>query len=112
MNVEKTMSTLTLKVSTDIYAKLQKEADRLGKPLQAVIQEWLTEQADKLPAPDNDRERARQALRDAGLLVEPGPKLSELADPTLNLEDVRNALGRARGKPLSEIALEQRGPKE
>jgi hypothetical protein len=69
---------------------------------------------DSLPntTPDNDRERAHQALRTAGLLTEPGPNLRKLADPMVRLEDVEAALARAGGKTLSEIVLEQRGSKE
>ena len=61
--------------------------------------------------PDSDRERARQVLRAAGLLTELGPNLRKLADSTVRLEDVQAALARAGGKTLSEIVLEQRGPK-
>jgi len=62
-----------------------------------------------LARPDSNRERARQALRVAGLLTDLGPNLRRLADPTVRLESVRTALGRAGGKALGEIVLEQRG---
>jgi len=65
-----------------------------------------------LAKPDSDREKARQSLYAAGLLTELGPNLRGLADPTVRLENVRAALGRAGGKTRSEIVLEQRGPKE
>ena len=61
--------------------------------------------------PDSERERARQVLRAAGLLTELGPNLRKLADSTVRLEDVQAALARVGGKTLSEIVLEQRGPK-
>ncbi len=69
---------------------------------------------DNLPSarPDSERERARQVLRAAGLLTELGPNSRKLADSTVRLEDVQAALARAGGKTLSEIVLEQRGPKE
>ena len=68
---------------------------------------------DNLPSarPASERERARQVLRAAGLLTELGPNLRRLADSTVRLEDVQAALARAGGKTLSEIVLEQRGPK-
>ena len=53
----------------------------------------------------------RQALRAAGLLVELSPTLRARIDPTVRQEDVEASLARAGGKPLSEIVLEQRGPK-
>jgi len=59
----------------------------------------------------SNRERVRQALRAAGLLTDLGPNMRRLADPAVRLEDVNAALARAGGKPLSEIVLEQRGPK-
>jgi hypothetical protein len=100
------MTTLTMELPPEIYHRLREEAERLGKPPQVVAQEWLVERL------TGDRGKARQALQSAGLLTELSPHLSELADSTVRLEDVRAALARAGGKPLSEIVLEQRGPKE
>ena len=108
----KEMTVLTLKLPPQVYRRLHEEAARLGKPPQVVAEEWLAERlTPPTAAPDSDRERARQALRAAGLLSELGPNLCRLADPTVRLENVRAALGRAGGKTLSEIVLEQRGPK-
>jgi hypothetical protein len=71
----------------------------------------MTEKGSEQPARcENDREKARQALREAGLLTQIGPHLRELADPTVHLEEINAALDRAGGKKLSEIILEQRGP--
>jgi len=106
------MNVLTLRLPPQVYRRLREEAARLGKSPQVVAEEWLAERlTPPAAAPDSDRERARQALRAAGLLSELGPNLRRLADPTMHLESVRAALGRAGGKTLSEIVLEQRGPK-
>jgi len=132
------MTVLTLKLSPEAYRRLHEEAARLGKSPQIMAQEWLAERAAQLSAihygvqvsgelasrpgieaapPDKGlaleqpSERARQALRAAGLLTDLGPNLRRLADPAVRLEDVNAALARAGGKPLSEIVLEQRGPK-
>jgi hypothetical protein len=106
------MTALNLKLPPKIYRQLREEAARLGKSPQAVAQEWIVERlTPPSAAPSTDRERARQALRAAGLLTELGPNLRRLADPTVRLEDVKAALNRAGGKALSEIILEQRGPK-
>ncbi len=52
-------------------------------------------------------------LRAAGLLAELSPEEKErAAQSTATLEEVSAALDRAGGKPLSEIILEMRGPKE
>ena len=106
------MATLTLEIPPEVYHRLREEADRVGKPLQSMIQEWLVERLAP-PAPESlsNREEVRQALRDAGLWVELSPSLRRMADPTVCLEDVEAALGRVGGKSLSNIVLEQRGPK-
>jgi hypothetical protein len=52
-------------------------------------------------------------LRAAGLLAELSPAEKERARrSTMTLEEVSAALSRAGGKPLSELILEMRGPKE
>lgn len=64
-------------------------------------------------APLGERERATELLRAAGLLAELSPAEKErAAQSTLTLDEVHAILDRAGGKPLSEIILEMRGPKE
>jgi len=107
------MTVLTLNVPPEVHRRLDEEASRLGKPLQAVAEEWLAERmAPPTATPSSDRERAHQALCAAGLLAELGPNLRSRADSMVRLEDINVALGRAGGKTLGEIVLEQRGPKE
>jgi len=106
------MSALTLELPPELYHRLREEADRLSKPPQVVAQQWIAARlASPIPAPGSDREKVRHALRAAGLLAELGPGLRERIDPSVRLEDVESSLARAGGKPLSEIVLEQRGPK-
>jgi hypothetical protein len=103
---------LTLELSPDLYRRLHWEASHAGKPASVMAQEWLAERLAAAPSPAFDeRERVTQVLRAAGMLAELGPELSARADPTISLEEVRASLDRAGGKPLSEIILEQRGPK-
>ena len=67
---------------------------------------------DIVPAPAGERERVRAALQAAGLRAELGPEAQLLAaESTATLEEVEAAFARAGGQPLSEIVLEQRGPK-
>lgn len=108
------MAALMLELPPQLYARLRDEAERIEKPMATVVEEWL---ADRLlvPPPGNDRERARAALLAAGLLVaEPlSPELRQrVASAALTLEEVGAGLERAGGRPLSEIVLEQRGPKD
>ena len=105
------MSQFTIDLRPDVLNRLCHEATRTGKPIETVASELLDE---RLPAaPRNEREHARDVLRAAGLLTELGPELKQRADQsTAALDDVSVALSRGGGKPLSEIVIEQRGPKE
>ncbi len=106
------MAQLTLELPPEAYQRLHEAATRLGKPPQVVAQEWLIERLSvPMPAPDSARENVRRALRAAGLLVERSPHLYRHGDRQVRLEDVEASLARVGGKPLSEIVLEQRGPK-
>lgn len=63
--------------------------------------------------PSSERERLRGALRAAGKLAELTPNEKAVAaQATLTLDEARAILDRAGGKPLSELVLEMRGPKE
>ena len=104
------MSQLTIDVRPDVLERLRREATRTGKPIEKVASELLEERLST--APVTERERARDVLRAAGLLTELGPELKQrAAQSTASLEEVSAALSRAGGKPLSEIVIEQRGPK-
>lgn len=107
------MTRLILDLPPELYERLQTEADQQGKSAQDVIQEWLAERLAWPPAPPGERERAIEALHAAGLLAELSPEENVRAgQATMTLEEVRAALDRAGGKPLSELILEMRGPKE
>jgi hypothetical protein len=107
------MATLTLELPPEVYRRLHEEANRLGKPPQVVVQEWLIERLSvPVPVPESgEREKARRALRAAGLLVEQHSPLCQYVAQKVRLEDVEATLARVGGKPLSDIVLEQRGPK-
>lgn len=103
---------LTLELPPDVFTRLRTEAERVGKPRSAVVQEWV---AERLPAapPAGDRARARRAARRRAVNRGPrGPELRRRAETAqVTLEEVSADLERAGGRPLSEIILEQRGPK-
>lgn len=108
------MRTLTLDMPTDMYQRLAAEANRLGQLPQVMALEWLSTRWG-LSTPQIAQEEediGGQALRAAGLLTELSPGLSELADPTVRLEDVIAAMARAEGPSLSEIVLEERRSRE
>jgi plasmid stability protein len=105
------MTAVTIDLPTDVYQRLHDEASRAGKSVEAIAQELLIERLVS-PVPVSERERATEILRAAGLLTEPGPEMkARAARSTATLEEVRAAFARSPGKPLSEIVIEQRGPK-
>ncbi len=86
---------------------------RLIRGLLCTRTEYTCGRGGAAAAPADERQRATEALRTAGLLAELSPEEKALAaQSTLTLEEARAILDRAGGKPLSEIILEMRGPKE
>lgn len=108
------MTTLTLALSDELYERLRAEAERQGRSEGEVARGWLAERLDvPAPVPMGERERAIEVLRAAGLLTELSPEeKKEARRSKATLEEVSAALERAGGKPLSEVILEMRGPKE
>lgn len=105
------MTTITLDLPPEIYQRLLAEARQRGAPVEAVAATLLTEQLASVHL--SERDRATAVLREAGLLTELSPEEKErAARSTLTLEEARAILDRAGGKPLSEVILEMRGPKE
>jgi hypothetical protein len=106
------MTTVTLELPPELYERLQAEAQQIGAPIEVLIEDWLARRFPP-PEPTAERERARAVLRAAGLLTELGPELKQrAARATATIEEIQAAFARAGGKPLSEIVIEQRGPKE
>ncbi len=104
------MTTLTLELPPELYERLHSEAQRAGQPVEELVAAWVVE---RLPPPLSEREQMIAALRAAGLLAEPTDAMKALAaESTATLEEVSAALSRPGGRPLSEIIIEQRGPKE
>jgi plasmid stability protein len=104
------MSHLTIDLQPDVFERLRGEAARTGKSIELLASELLARQLP--PVSPSERERTREVLRAAGLLTELGPELKRrAAEATLSLEEIQEILRRVGGKPLSEIVIEQRGPK-
>lgn len=103
------MTTMTLDLPADLYLRLQEEAARAGRPVDDLVAVWLEE---RLAPPKTERERAIAVLRAAGLLAEPSAEMqARAATATMSLAEVQAALDRAGGVPLSDLIIEQRGPK-
>jgi len=105
------MTTLRIELPPDLYRKLETAAAQEAKKPAEWTRSLLEERLHAIPDKASEREAARHALREAGLLVELSPGLKRLIRPEVRHEDVEAALSRVGGKPLSEVIIEQRGPK-
>ena len=106
------MTTLTIDLPKSVYERLSVMAQQQQTTIEAIVQEWLAEKS-AADLAQSERERATAALRAAGLLTElSAAEKARAAQSILTLDEARAILDRAGGKPLSEIILEMRGPKE
>lgn len=108
------MTTLTIDLPAELYTHIHTMAAQQNKAVEDLVREWLLAQAhvNVSPAPVDERERAIATLQAAGLLAESGPELkARAARSTLTLDQARAILDRDTAQPLSELILEQRGPR-
>jgi predicted transcriptional regulator len=108
------MTLLTLELKSDLYKRLRHRADRLGKTPQQLAEDLLTRELVESSVEGNQEQRqVTAALQSAGLLTVLTPDEKQQAEAvTATLNEVRTALDRTIGKPLSEAIIEMRGPKE
>ncbi|MBI2298264.1 MAG: hypothetical protein HYU66_04810 [Armatimonadetes bacterium] len=104
------MASLTIEVPPERLARLRERAEREGTTAEALVEEWV---AERVPAsPQDARRLAREALRRAGLLAELTDEEKAIANAcTVTHEEVRAMMDQCEGPLLSEIVIEQRGPK-
>lgn len=108
------MTLLTLELTPDLYERLRRRADRLGKTPQQVAESLLAWELAEAPIEAaQERERVTEVLHAAGLLASLTPDEKRKAEATtITLTEVQTALDRAGGKPLSAFIIEMRGSKE
>jgi hypothetical protein len=108
------MTLLTLELTSEQYKRLRRRANRLGKTPQQFAEELLTRELVESPLEDTQEQvKVTAVLRSAGLLTELTPDEKKRAEEVIvTLTEVRAALDRTAGKPLSEVIIEMRGPKE
>jgi hypothetical protein len=108
------MTLLTLELPSDLYERLRRRADKLGKTPQQVAEGLLTQElAGIVVGTTQERDQVTEALRAAGLLTALTADERRKAEAiTVTLSEVRAALDRAGGKPLGNVIIEMRGPKE
>ncbi|MEA3346309.1 MAG: hypothetical protein U9Q78_08760 [Chloroflexota bacterium] len=105
------MSTLAIELSLETYQRLQERARRVGKPPESLIQD-LVEKALREERMEKELGKsAREILQASGRVRPLSEALRRRIIPGVTLEEVRSALSRAGGPSLSELVLEQRGPK-
>ncbi len=127
------MPTLTINLRPTTFERLRQRADEAGTSPEALSGELLEAAlgAGLPPTPEaldegggdfahasghkpaaTPRKSTREILREAGHLTELSPYLRSLIIPGVTLEEVHAIMAKGGGPPLSEIIIEQRGPKD
>jgi predicted DNA-binding protein len=103
------MSTIVIDIPPETYKRLEEQARRDGKAPEALTRELLETalQAREEAQPKT----AREILQASGRVRPLSETLRRKIIPGVTLDEVRIALTHAAGPSLSEIILEQRGPK-
>ena len=103
------MSAIRIDIPKETYQRLAEQARRAGKAPEAFTRE-LVETA--LEAWEGAQPRTtREALQAAGRIRPLSEPLQRRIIPGVTLDEVRAAMAEAAGPSLSEIVLQQRGPK-
>jgi hypothetical protein len=108
------MPELVIDLPPNLYELLRSESDRTQKPIARLAQEYLLRllNVEMQPTALNEREQVREVFRAAGFIAELSDEEEYLAaSSTATLEEVQTAFAHAGGQSLSEIVIEQRGPK-
>jgi hypothetical protein len=105
-------NSVVIELSPRHYRLLHRMADQMGKDPETLSRELLEQALQESSSCESpEREAIRQTLQAAGRLGTLGPGLRQRIIPDVTLEEVQESLGRVGGKPLSEIILDQRGPR-
>lgn len=103
------MSTIVIDIPPETYERLEEQARKAGKAPETLTRELLET---ALQARDEARPRtAREVLQALGRVRPLSETLRSKIIPGVTLDEVRIALTHTAGPSLSEIILEQRGPK-
>lgn len=104
------VETLTITLPAEIYRRLEEQAKQTGKPPEQLTLEILEQIL--VPETRSTLRTAAEVLTSLGRVSPLSPQLQANIIPGVTLEEVQEALSRAGGKPLSEIIIEQRGPRK
>ena len=104
------MARLTIRADDELVRRVKSAATREGRS----VNEFVTSVLDAATSPDHESdqgERVRARLRAAGLLWEPAPDALPVKRRHSRAEIEAAAKRAAKGTPLSEIVISDRGPR-
>ena len=103
------MSTIVIDIPPETYKRLQEHASKAGRTPQAWTRELL--EAALETHKQSQPSTVKEALQAAGRVESLSDTLRRMIIAGVTQEEVRQALTHADGCSLSDIILEQRGPK-
>jgi predicted DNA-binding protein len=103
------MSTITVELSPEVYARLARHAKEKGKAPDEYSRELLEKALSPVTYPQRS---AKEVLKEAGMVVELGDELLQyISDDVPSLDEVVEIFSTTTGPSLTEILEQQRGPK-
>ncbi len=106
-----TKSQVVLRLPAQSFKRLQDWARQTGKTAESLTREIVEQALRQQTAPSPSAKTTRQILEAADRVRPLSPTLRHRIVPGVSLEEVRASIARVGGQPLSEIIMEQRGPK-
>jgi predicted DNA-binding protein len=103
------MNPIVIDLPAETRKRLEEQAHKVGKSTEIYVRE-IVESALHVRE-QNQPKTAREVLVALGRVQPLSERLRRKIIPGVTLDEVRAALTQANGSPLSQIILEQRGPK-
>jgi predicted DNA-binding protein len=103
------MNTIVIDIPPETHKRLEAQARREGKTLKALTRELIETALQTCEGAGP--KTALEVLQSAGRVHPLSETLRRKIIPGVTLDEVRKALSQAAGPSLSELVVEQRGPK-
>ncbi len=100
---------MTITLTDEEYAALNAEASRTGKAIETLLHERIAPQVQNEPSSQGN-ESALKDLYRKGILMNIATREPLTADENKTLQRLAPKLG--MGQPISEIVIEDRGPRD
>ena len=107
--VRNCMNKIVIDIPPETHKRLEVQARRKGKTLKALTRELI--ETALQTSEEAGPKTAQEVLQAAGRIHPLSETLRRKIIPGVTLDEVRTALTQAAGPSLSELILEQRGPK-